>query len=328
MRASLGPSIHAACWAHTKLSTPEIRNSDDETISISCLSLPLRRSRTCPPLRRSNSPLLVLRCRPLQRRRKPRQNRTSRSRYPKRRSRCRRRRTRPCGTLRRPATSRKSKGMPQPIHPPVSTTMGWAIVGRLVPPPASCAPPGRRHCTRAHRSLSSSRRLKEEGADVNFMHTQKPPGRIRQFTPLHIATHNKHLDVVKYLVEKGGASLNAKCAYGESAYEHSRGRSGMEEVSAYLKLKVAAEAIMAANRFKVGRFPGHTRMHCTSERSACVKHSHTAKRTPCVLPLAKALKCGMCCASPRPLFRPLSARCAYLLSLRTGQGPCRQIEEE
>ena len=94
------------------------------------------------------------------------------------------------------------------------------------------------------------------------MHTQKPPGRIRQFTPLHIATHNKHLDVVKYLVEKGGASLNARCDYGESAYEHSRGRSGMEEVSAYLKFKVAAEAVMAANRFKVRPRRTACRTHC------------------------------------------------------------------
>ena len=58
--------------------------------------------------------------------------------------------------------------------------------------------------------------------------------------------------MVKLLVEKFGAKMDEKCDYGETAFQHVNGRSGegIAEVTAYLKMKTAMNAVMAANRFK------------------------------------------------------------------------------
>tara|TARA_B110000046_G_C12714806_1_gene282092 strand:+ start:298 stop:477 length:180 start_codon:yes stop_codon:yes gene_type:complete len=38
--------------------------------------------------------------------------------------------------------------------------------------------------------------------------------------------------------------------YGETAYQHVQGLSGVDEITAYLKMKTAMNAVLAANRFK------------------------------------------------------------------------------
>ena len=97
--------------------------------------------------------------------------------------------------------------------------------------------------------LEKVQELKKAGANPNWMHPQEPAGRAYQFTALHIASDKEHIDVVKWLVEKGGADLNKKCSYGESAMQHVDGRSGKEAIHSYLKMKTAMLAVMAAQKF-------------------------------------------------------------------------------
>lgn len=78
--------------------------------------------------------------------------------------------------------------------------------------------------------LDAVKDLKAQGANVNWVHPWLPEGRATQFTSLHIASDHGHLDVVKWLVDKGGASLNSKAAFGETPLDHVAGRTGMGEV--------------------------------------------------------------------------------------------------
>ena len=56
---------------------------------------------------------------------------------------------------------------------------------------------------------------------------------------------------MKFLVDKvKGVDLNLKADWGETAFDHVNGRKGLEEIQAYLKMKVAANAVQAAIRFK------------------------------------------------------------------------------
>ena len=99
-------------------------------------------------------------------------------------------------------------------------------------------------------SLKEVQDLKAAGANPNWVNPQEPPGRAHQFTPLHIASANAHLDVVKWLTEKGGVDINKKCPYGETSLEHCDGRKGLEGVQSYLKMKTAMNAVLAAQKFK------------------------------------------------------------------------------
>ena len=96
------------------------------------------------------------------------------------------------------------------------------------------------------------KQLKEAGANVNWKHTQKPPGFKNQFTPLHIAGQNGHTEIVKWLVEHAKVDMNAKCDYGETAYQHveSHPTDDNQAVKSYLKMKTAMNAVLAAQKFK------------------------------------------------------------------------------
>ena len=141
--------------------------------------------------------------------------------------------------------------------------------------------------------LQTVQKKKEEGGNVNWKHTSKPDGYAHQFTALHIATDKGHTDVVKWLAEKGGADMKAKCPYGETAFEHVQGHQTADNSAAmckamwlelarqprpllvatlshappcspslttrvpstlastaYLKMKTAMNAVMAAQKFK------------------------------------------------------------------------------
>lgn len=92
------------------------------------------------------------------------------------------------------------------------------------------------------------------GGSANWKNPWEPEGRMGQFTAVHIASDHGHLDCVKYLIEKAGGDLKAKSAYGETAMEHVAGRSGdgVTAVHSYLKMKVAMQAVLAAQKFKAG----------------------------------------------------------------------------
>ena len=56
--------------------------------------------------------------------------------------------------------------------------------------------------------------------------------------------------MVKYLADNG-ADINKKGTnYGETALQHVDGRSGLEEIRAYLKMKKSMQAVLAAQLFK------------------------------------------------------------------------------
>ena len=97
--------------------------------------------------------------------------------------------------------------------------------------------------------LTAAQEYKGKGADPNWMHPQKPPGRAYQFTALHIASDKGHTNIVKWLVEKGGADLNKKSPYGETPGQHCDGRAGLEEITGYLKMKAGMLAVLAAQKF-------------------------------------------------------------------------------
>lgn len=64
------------------------------------------------------------------------------------------------------------------------------------------------------------------------------------------SSQNNHIEVVKWLGDKGGADLSKSCPYGETALDHTAGRHGLEAINSYLKMKTAMNAVLAANRFK------------------------------------------------------------------------------
>ena len=101
--------------------------------------------------------------------------------------------------------------------------------------------------------------LKAEGANVNWIHPKPPnyPGRAYQWTALHVASDRGRLEVVTWLTDKdkGGADLNKKQSYGETALQHVDGRTGngREAVQAHLKMKVGLMAVMAATKFAASK---------------------------------------------------------------------------
>ena len=100
--------------------------------------------------------------------------------------------------------------------------------------------------------LEKVQELKGKGADVNWVHPWEPPGRARQATPLWIAANNGHKDVVKWLGEKGGVDINKKAMpYSETALENIAAAKGegQQACHAYLKMKTAMLAVMAAQKF-------------------------------------------------------------------------------
>ena len=97
--------------------------------------------------------------------------------------------------------------------------------------------------------------LKSKGADPKWFHPWEPPGRAYQFTALHIAAGNGHLDVVKNLVEKAQVEVWAKSPFGETALDFAisrpRDTKGREAVVNYLstllkkheeKMRIARDA--------------------------------------------------------------------------------------
>ena len=99
--------------------------------------------------------------------------------------------------------------------------------------------------------LDKCKELRAAGANPKWVHPHEPPGRAYQWTALHVASDNGRVDVVKWLGDKGGADINQKCAYGETALQHVDGRkgNGREAVQAYLKVKTGMMAVMAAQKF-------------------------------------------------------------------------------
>jgi len=98
--------------------------------------------------------------------------------------------------------------------------------------------------------LEAVKMWKAKGGDANWMHQWKPPGRSRQFTALHAAADQGHKEVAKYLVESCGADIDKSVCYGQTPLQHIAGRAGegRSEVGAYLKMKAAAKAVLAAQR--------------------------------------------------------------------------------
>jgi len=109
------------------------------------------------------------------------------------------------------------------------------------------------------------------GADPNWVNPQKPPGRAYQFTALHIATDKGHLDIVEWLAGKGGADLNKKSVYGETALQHAGGRKGLEKIEALLKAKTAMLAVMAAQKFAAQQKKAAEKMAAKREAEAAKK---------------------------------------------------------
>ena len=99
-------------------------------------------------------------------------------------------------------------------------------------------------------NLKGVQDAKAAGGNPNWVNPQEPQGRAHQFTSLHIASAGGHLEVVKWLTEKGGADINKKCPYGETSLEHCDGRKGLEGVQSYLKMKTAMNAVLAGQKFK------------------------------------------------------------------------------
>ena len=101
--------------------------------------------------------------------------------------------------------------------------------------------------------LEKAKTARAAGGSPKWVHPLKPEGRGYQFTALHIATDRGHTDIVKWLAEKGGADLNQKCAYGETALQHIDGTGKHDDIRSYLKMKTAMAAVLAAQRFKEKR---------------------------------------------------------------------------
>jgi hypothetical protein len=98
--------------------------------------------------------------------------------------------------------------------------------------------------------LAKVQEAHKAGGSANWKNPWEPPGRMNQFTAVHIAADAGHLDVVKYLVEKAGGDMKAKCSYGETPLEHVSGRAGKEAIQSYLKMKAAMQAALAMQKFK------------------------------------------------------------------------------
>eukprot|EP00878_Enallax_costatus_P026109 GHUV01027986.1.p1 GENE.GHUV01027986.1~~GHUV01027986.1.p1 ORF type:complete len:183 (+),score=45.08 GHUV01027986.1:188-736(+) len=75
--------------------------------------------------------------------------------------------------------------------------------------------------------LAALRLYKEAGVDFDL-------GDYDQRTPLHIAAAEGKLEVVKYLVEEGGASIHLKDRWGATAVDEAV-RVGAKDVAEYLK---------------------------------------------------------------------------------------------
>ena len=101
--------------------------------------------------------------------------------------------------------------------------------------------------------LEALKAQKEKGPNVNWMHPSLPPGRAYQFSPLHIASDGNHKECVKFLVEKCGCDLNKKASFSETACQHLDGRQGKNELHSYLKMKVAMQAVLAAQKFAANK---------------------------------------------------------------------------
>lgn len=89
-------------------------------------------------------------------------------------------------------------------------------------------------------------------ADPNWKHPTPPEphtGRKYQFTAVHIAADGNHKEVCQWLLEKGGADIDAKAAYGDSPLEHVDGKKGAEQTLAYLKMRKRMLQVLAAQRF-------------------------------------------------------------------------------
>ena len=59
--------------------------------------------------------------------------------------------------------------------------------------------------------LAEVEKLKGKGANPSWFNPWEPPGRLNQFNSLHMAAGQGHAEVVKYLVDKCGVDINAKC---------------------------------------------------------------------------------------------------------------------
>eukprot|EP00966_Prymnesium_polylepis_P130224 3011405-Prymnesium_polylepis.1 len=68
-------------------------------------------------------------------------------------------------------------------------------------------------------------RLKGEGAEATWFHPWEPAGRGYQFTALHIAADQGHLDVVKYFLETCKMDMKLKSATGPDLISHLTGES-------------------------------------------------------------------------------------------------------
>jgi len=95
--------------------------------------------------------------------------------------------------------------------------------------------------------------LYKKGANPNWVHPKKPQGRAYQFTSLHIAADKGGEAMVKCLVNECKADINKRQPqYGETPLQHIDGRTGngREQIYAFLKMKAAMQAAVAAQKFK------------------------------------------------------------------------------